>query len=151
MNEYFENFNEPIRIFGSRLLKKKYYLRKRASDRTYHYILPLSLFYRFKNTDGGVETAKRNADDVVKMLQEVMPLLEGSHPFHSYTSYKMLGNIKIKFDPEGKKPPKADQLQRNVLGFKVEKFDQNENWLKFKIHGQSFLYNQIRCMIGVLV
>lgn len=135
MNEYFENSNEPIRMFGSRLLKKKYYLRKRATDRTYHYILPISLFYRFKNSEGGSDIAVRNADDIVNMLSEVMPLIEGSQSFHSYTSLKMLGDIKIKFDPEGKLPPKADQLQRYVMGFTVQKYDQNPNWLKFQIHG----------------
>lgn len=135
LNQYFENQNEDVRIFGSRLLKKKYYLRKRASDRTYHYILPVSLFSRYKKEDETALIVKRDPKEVLQMLQEVMPTLEGSHPFHSYTSLKMLGDIKIKFDSEGKKPPKADQLQRVVLGFTVEECKHNSNWLQFKIHG----------------
>lgn len=114
-------------------------------------MLPVSLFQKSRNPDGSIQAEERTSEEVIDTLQSVMPDLVGSLPFHSYTSLKKVKQASPQFDPEGKKPPKSDKLRRVMLDFTVDKCHENPNWLMFKIHGQSFLYNQIRCMIGVLV
>lgn len=143
--------SQPIRIFGLRLLKKKYNLRKRVYERTYNYFIPISMFQTVTDNKGGAVPFQTSRDEILELVNKVMPRFLGVNAYHSYTNLRMLGNIKIKFDPEGKLPPKADQLSRNIKDFSATTLDQNESWIRIKIQGASFLYNQIRCMIGSLV
>lgn len=151
INECLVQESEPIRVFGIRLLKKKYNLRKRVYERTYNYFVPLSMFSVVTDNKGGSLPVQVSRDQIIGLLNKVMPRFVGVNAYHSYTNLRMLGQIKIKFDPAGILPPKADQLSRNIREFSAADLVQNEHWIRIRIQGASFLYNQIRCMIGALV
>lgn len=58
----------------------------------------------------------------------------GTHNFHNYSK-----NLKAK-DPESK---------RYIMEFECRELD--KQWLKFTIRGQSFVYHQIRKIIGCII
>jgi tRNA pseudouridine38-40 synthase len=46
---------------------------------------------------------------------------------------------------------KDPEAKRYIMSFTVELFGAEKNFVKFNIEGQSFVYNQIRKMIGGMV
>lgn len=120
INSFLEQDSQPISVFGIRLLKKKYNLRKRVYERLYNYFLPISMFQNVSDDKGGYVARPATRHEVIELLNSIMPRFLGINSFHSYTNLRMLGNIKIKFDPSGQLPPKADQLFRNIKDFSAE-------------------------------
>ena len=75
------------------------------------------MFKKITDHNGASLPVEISRDEIISLLNAVMPRFVGINAFHSYTNLSMLGNIKIKFDPTGKLPPKADQLSRHIKDF----------------------------------
>lgn len=71
---------------------------------------------------------------MLKKVSECCDIFKGTHNFHNYSK-----NLRAK----------DAQAQRYILDFKVRAI--NEDYLVFDITGQSFIYHQIRKMIGCII
>lgn len=133
INEINGNLNSKMRVFGLRLVTKGFDVRKSARSRKYEYLIPLNVFRRKKEEN--LESEK-----ILEEVNKIAGKFKGSHNFHNFTK-------KVK--------PNEKQSQRFILDIRVEIFkpefleeELKEEWLIFYLHGQSFLYHQIRKMIG---
>lgn len=88
----------------------------------------------------------KNAD-ILSKLQEYLKKFKGTHNYHNFTKK---GN------------PKEKTNVRYIIDMSVERVSKEElesilgkpsinQYVRFKLHGQSFIYHQIRKMIGSLV
>uniref|UniRef100_A0A7S1KQV1 Pseudouridine synthase I TruA alpha/beta domain-containing protein n=1 Tax=Percolomonas cosmopolitus TaxID=63605 RepID=A0A7S1KQV1_9EUKA len=91
--------------------------------------------------DQCVDRSYRMSDEDVAGVNEIMKNMEGTHYFHNFTRLS--------------KVVKQHQTQRFVTNFSIEKpfFDEATNleWTVVHIYGSSFLFNQIRKMIGAVI
>lgn len=89
---------------------------------------------------------EKNADILAKLKQYVQKFV-GTHNYHNYTK---------------KGDPKKKCNLRYIMGMEVERLSQAElvqiwgkptagQYVIFRLHGQSFIYHQIRKMIGSLI
>lgn len=129
------NLHSNVRVFGLRLVTRGFDVRKSARSRKYEYVAPVSMF-RTK------ETQDKPVEEILGHLNELAALFKGSHNFHNYT--------------KGTKPTDK-QNWRFILDVRAEEFHPTfisdppkEPFLVFKLHGQSFLYHQIRKMVGII-
>ena len=114
-------------------ITKVFDVKLSARSRIYEYIGPISMFMK--------DPTNITEDDEQKTLERLRNLVQkfkGTHNFHNYTN-KMRAN-----------DPKA---QRYIMEFDCNLMDYKEKgrFYRFRIRGQSFIYHQIRKMIGIMV
>ena len=129
------NLPASINTFAIKLVTKGFDARRAATSRRYEYVCPISLFRTEKNKDASNEEILEN---IGKLTQRFL----GAHNFHNFTrrlkptdkqSYRVIHEVKVEiFKPEHVKLP------------------ENQTLIVFYFHGQSFLYHQIRKMVGIL-
>lgn len=80
----------------------------------------------------------RLSDETYDRINEVLKLYEGTHNFHNFTS---------------KLEPSSPQCRRFIISFAADRpFVQNNmEWIRLRVVGQSFLLHHIRKMIGMAV
>jgi tRNA pseudouridine(38-40) synthase len=141
-----------MRVHHITKVTKAFNAKNMCGSRTYHYLLPayacmksdaLNKLYLDSNSDiatlHATEAIRRyTVDDTTKAeLQAALSCYEGTHKFHNFTSGKTAAD---------------SEAQRYIMRFKVvEKIVDaatGVQWLLLEIHGQSFLYNQIRKLVG---
>lgn len=131
------NLHASVRVFGLRFVTKGFDIRRSACSRKYEYVAPLSMFRGKMNVD-------KTSDEILADLNKLAQVFKGSHNYHNFT--------------KGTKP-KDKQNWRVILDIKVEKFvpqfsdlpvPKDTEFVIFYLHGQSFLYHQIRKMVGVI-
>lgn len=80
----------------------------------------------------------RLSDETFERINETLKLFEGTHNFHNFTS---------------KLEPKSPKCLRFIISFAADRpFVQNNmEWIRLRVVGQSFLLHHIRKMIGMAV
>lgn len=127
-----------------------------AFSREYEYICPIKAFYVYDSQAFGKLTfisAQWCGDDeekntmILGKLKDYVQKFKGTHNFHNFTKK---GN------------PKEKTNTRYIIDMGVERVPKEEleailgkpatnQYVRFRLHGQSFIYHQIRKMIGSLV
>lgn len=149
---YFFCFNNVIFITAIRKVTKNFDSKASARSRFYEYLLPISMF---KKQSEKQETSLEKDTQIVERINKITPKFLGTKNFHNYSR---------------KMKAKSPQAKRFMIEFecklceiddllteegknsynKIEEF-KDLRFLLFKIKGQSFIYHQIRKMIGVLI
>lgn len=121
------NLPEDIRVLSLRLVTNNFSAKNSCSYREYQYLFP-------------VNTLKlEDESQLIEKMNEIAKFFNGTHCFHNYSRDVL---------------PDKPEAKRYVIKFEVEKeFVRVQDccYLKFIITGQSFLYHQIRKMIGMTV
>jgi tRNA pseudouridine38-40 synthase len=125
-----------IQVFGIKLVTKNFDVKNSARSRKYEYILPAKLL-SCKSTEG------LSKDDLLEKVNTTIGKFKGCRNYHNFTK---------KGDPNSK------SMDRFILDIKAEYFKPEylepapkEDYIIIYLHGQSFLYHQIRKMIGSLL
>ena len=116
------------------------------NNREYHYILPSFLLEKIdkeKKDEVKYEDFKPNykyklTEDDLSKLKEICNNFLGTKKFHNYTQ-------KVGFSEMSSQRHIIEMTCDEIIDFK------DFQAIKFKIIGQSFLYNQIRKMIGMVI
>lgn len=140
---------DDIRCLGFRVVTKRFDIKLSAFSRRYEYLCPLKMFYKydkdtFPTCRGTDETVN---SEILETLKKYVAKFVGTHNFHNFTRK---GN------------PKEKQSIRYIISMEVERVpseelkeimgeEEHDQYIRFKLHGQSFIYHQIRKMIGSLI
>jgi tRNA pseudouridine(38-40) synthase len=120
---------------------KRFSARQAANYRSYRYHLPKHIFFNNKDT---INT--KTMEEVRASLQHNLAAFCGTHFFHNFTrgSARKHGAHAL---PENMGFGRGhSSLRRSILHCGIE--DENERYFHIRIAGQSFIYNQIRAMVG---
>jgi len=146
-----EHLPEDIRAFGFVRVTGGFCSRKMCDRRRYGYVLPLWALDPSHSVEGNKrqkasagsapsgaaagESERASKDELVSRFSAILQQFQGTHNFHSYTKGK-----------EWSEP----QAKRFIIRWRLETFELNgETYVKCEVLGQSFLYHQIRKMIGM--
>ena len=127
MAEINSNLPNDIRIISMKLVAASFNAKKSCSYREYNYLFPYKALNSTEEYD----------DAVIKKINTITNLFHGTHSFHNYSR-----DVKPN-TPEAKRYIVKFELNGNRLVY------ENLYYLTFIITGQSFLYHQIRKMIGM--
>jgi len=158
-----------IRVMHMVTVTKNFNAKNTCDQRTYEYLAPTFIFGKRGSAadKSGVELSEwsagnyeseegfnsnlvidastleahrqfRLSDDAYTRINELLKLYEGTHNFHNFTS---------KLDPSN------PQCLRFIISFAADRpFVQNNmEWIRLRVVGQSFLLHHIRKMIGTAV
>ena len=129
IKEINSKLHKEIKVFGIKLVTKNFNAKNSASSRQYEYLLPLSMLRTESNQN-------QSNEEILERLNSILRIFQGTHNFHNYT-------------PKGQFNMKTNE--RHIMGCKAELIGTQPNWVKVLLHGQSFIYNQIRKMIGMVI
>lgn len=121
-----QNLPQDIRIIAMKMVAASFHAKNSTSYREYQYLFPYKALH---------PTAFD--PEIIEKLNKIATAFHGTHSFHNYSR-----DIQ----------PNRPEAKRYVIKFEV---DQNPVvfsdfvYLKFLVTGQSFLYHQIRKMIGM--
>ena len=143
-----ENLPSDIKIFKIIEVSPSFDAKDNNNNREYHYILPLfclkpkNLCEEYSNEDN-IDNYKGDYNfklttEYHEKIKNICKFFKGTKKYHNYTK-------KLNFSE-----PSANRHIYEVTCDEIIKFD-NFEAIKFKIIGQSFLYNQIRKMIGAII
>ena len=118
--------DSPITIMGVLNLDRKFNAQKWAEFRRYNYLMPLSIFF------------KQSKEHLDFIRNEVCQHFIGEKNFHNFTRHV-----------EGKDP----SAKRRITDFTFSDpfLVNNEEYVLWKIRGNSFMLNQIRKMLAVVL
>ena len=130
-----QHLPDDIEAFGYVRVTNKFDARKLCDRRRYGYVLPL---WALDTSLDRVKVAPgEKVEELVSRFGAILRKYEGTHNFHSFTK-----NL------EYHKP----QAKRYILKWDVNTFELNgHTFVKCEVLGQSFLYHQIRKMVGLAV
>jgi len=163
---------EDIRVFSCAKVPKAFRSREACSYREYEYWLPA----RYLTSDGK-STNVDDLDAKIDLFTEVIKSYEGTHSFHNFQSSrskemrKKRQEKRQRLDDEAMKAKANEfnneeeeaapetllreriilkEMTSNMYSCTVDSSYQidGERFLRIFIRGQSFLYNQIRMMVG---
>ncbi|KAM3144724.1 hypothetical protein pb186bvf_003033 [Paramecium bursaria] len=124
MNELNSNLPLDIKIHSIKLTTQGFDVRKWARSRIYEYIIPTAVY--------GEEPEKQ-----LERLKLLIKKFEGTHNFHNYSRGLLF---------------KDASSMRYILKMEVEQFEyKGQQFYKFLLQGQSFVYHQIRKMMGIII
>lgn len=133
---------------------KGFDMRHDAASRVYNYIAPMRLFLHKDHQDRLLNELER--EELVGRLNSLCDLYLGTHNFHNFTKgYKQT-------DPRCDRymmAMRAEIVEEHVIDrYLEERFASEEerrehrmSFVRFTLVGQSFIYHQIRKMVGLLV
>ncbi|KAG2945035.1 hypothetical protein PC117_g8780 [Phytophthora cactorum] len=144
---------EDIRVMHMVTVTKNFNAKMSCDQRTYEYLAPTFIFGKrarpstsSKNEEKQAEDnttleahkAFRLSDETLEQLNATLKQYVGTHNFHNFTS---------------KMEPTNPQANRFIISFEAERpFVQNDmEWVRLCVVGQSFLLHHIRKMIGTAV
>lgn len=143
-----ETLPSDIRIFRIIEVSSSFDSKDSNNNREYHYILPSfclepKMLAKPDANSTNIENFVGNYEFTItpefhEKIKEVCRYFKGTKKYHNYTK-------KLNFSE-----PSANRHMYEVSCHEIIKFNGFEA-IKFKIIGQSFLYNQIRKMIGAVI
>mmetsp|Transcript_21206 Transcript_21206/g.51231 ORF Transcript_21206/g.51231 Transcript_21206/m.51231 type:complete len:332 (+) Transcript_21206:47-1042(+) len=135
--------------------------------RRYRYLVPTRALFRRGEGEGDGGPAMESIMDLRKRMKQVLLQWGGTHSFHNFTNWKESssetqdrgqnrqneGQQKVQHDDHGDDAKDATSHFRHILRCHVEDVIQNNarDFLVISIKGQSFLYHQIRKMMGASI
>ena len=120
-----------IRVFSVKRVTRSFNVRATAGSRKYEYLFPLQCL-RSRSAFKTVSDA-----DILKRVNTLLQLFIGTKNYHNFTQ---------------KISPKAEQAKRFMLKLETTLEEIGETKLvRIRLHGQSFLYHQIRKMVGSIL
>jgi len=128
------NLSDTIRIVDIKRGTKKFNARSACSSRLYNYLLPSYLLSKGANGEDG---SFRISEEELKATETLWQLFAGTHAFHNFTKGMQ---------------HKSKGVKRHIKELKCSrKIVEGAEYVLFFLHGQSFLFNQIRKMVGYMV
>ncbi len=135
-----------IKIFRLIEVSRTFDSKSDNSNREYHYILPCFMLEPRANCPSSGNTIDnfvgnykyKITPELHEKIQEICKTFKGTKKYHNYTKRLAFSDA---------------SSQRHIYELTCDELIEWENFqgIKFKIIGQSFLYNQIRKMIGSIV
>lgn len=121
-----------IRTFALKFVTKSFNVKNSARSRRYEYFLPLNVVKtkQYENLSD---------DEFIAKFDKALKIFEGSHNFHNYTKkgdFKDKASVRVLFE-----------LKASLYSLQG---DENK-YILINLLGQSFMYNQIRKMVGMLI
>jgi tRNA pseudouridine38-40 synthase len=140
------NLPKDIKIFRIIEVSRSFDAKDNNNNREYHYVLP-TFCLESKSlsipSNESIDTYKANYNfrltpEFHEKLKQICKQFKGTKNFHNYTK-------KILF--------KEPQAKRHIIEVSCHELIDYGTFeaIKFKLIGQSFLYNQIRKMIGAII
>lgn len=129
INDINSHLPVDIRIIGLKVVANKFNAKNHADYREYEYLFPLKALYPDQEFNS----------DIVKNINAITSRIQGTHSFHNYSRDAQMN---------------TPQAKRYVVKYEVAScpiIHENRQYLKFLFIGQSFIYHQIRKMIGMTV
>lgn len=117
-------------------------IRQAVKTRTYCYVCPLFLF----EPNNEKPEDKLSVEQTLEKINRLCKYYLGTRNYHNYSS-----GIKAK-DPSAKRYMLSMRCELfPTEGILEEKWDGAPCWVRFILHGQSFIYHQIRKMVGMIM
>ena len=126
---------DDIIIYNIIRTTKSYDCHKYASSRVYEYLCPT---YAFAGTFADTWVGYRITPDVLVKVRETLQYFVGTKNFFNYTSGKKVND------------PSCSRYIRSIECSEEFLIDDTE-WVKIKLHGDSFMYHMIRKIIGMTI
>ncbi len=132
-------------------MTKHFDAKQSARSRLYEYLIPVSVF---KKQNEKSDTSLEFEQKILERINVLTKKFTGTKNFHNYSR-----KMKAK-DPKSKRylmefEAKLMEISELMTPEKEKEFKSEEikdiRYVLFKIHGQSFIYHQIRKMIGMIV
>jgi len=149
-----EKLEDNIRVFAMRSATKNFDIKINVRSRVYEYILPFRCLYPMDPKLGDVpfnpEMTTEKNDEIFKKFSKLIKKFEGTNNFHNYTVAAKCGDkssIRYILSMNAERIPSSEIKQ--TLGLWDE--EPKDMYIKVTLHGQSFIYHQIRKMIGMIV
>lgn len=157
-----------IRLMHMVTVTKNFNAKNSCDQRTYEYLAPTFIFAKRASDSEALAVASdsergvldseegfnsnlvidattleahrqfRLSDETYNRINEVLRMYEGTHNFHNFTS---------------KLEPSSPQCRRYIISFSTDRpfVENNMEWIRLRVVGQSFLLHHIRKMIGTAV
>lgn len=114
---------------------RKFDAKSSARSRKYEYIAPIALFHKSKDP-----LSEEELTATLNKLREWVSVFKGTKNYHNYTKTMRFSD---------------SQAKRYIIDIQVDLIKSEKypdaQFVKFLIHGQSFIYHQIRKMMGVMI
>jgi tRNA pseudouridine38-40 synthase len=139
-----ENLPKDIKIFRMIEMSRTFDSKGDNNNREYHYILPsFMLEPQVEGESKSIDSFTGNfnykiSPEIHEKLKNICKAFKGTKKYHNYTK-------KLAFSD-----PSSNRHIYELTCDEIIEFDSFQA-IKFKIIGQSFLYNQIRKMIGAII
>ena len=139
INDVNKSLPEDIKIIKIIEVSGPFNAKDCSNNREYHFILPsFCLMPKSLSKDYLKPTDFKIKPEYQEKVQSLCTLFRGTKRYHNYTK-------KIDF-----KDPQSQRIIFEVTCHEIFEIEGTE-YIKFKLVGQSFLYNQIRKMIGMII
>ena len=123
--------HKKIRVLCLRMVSQSFNVKNFARSRHYEYLLPLNAL-KCQSL-----LSKLTDEEIIKAVDQKLQLFIATKNYHNYT-VKMSAT--------------DNRAKRYMLALETKKFELNGKVLiKICLHGQSFVYHQIRKMVGAIV
>ncbi|KAL4476269.1 hypothetical protein ABPG74_010002 [Tetrahymena malaccensis] len=134
------NSNLPgdIRCVSIKQVSRKFDIRTHCKYRVYEYLMPLFMYQKYDDIMAGTPITEEFEQNTLQRVSTLADKFKGTHNYHNYTR-----QMKAK-DP---------RCMRYILDMKTEIITNPQNGMKFirfTLVGQSFVYHQIRKMMGMI-
>ncbi|CAM6000955.1 unnamed protein product [Sphagnum balticum] len=127
---------KQIRIITARRVTKYFDAKNFCDARSYSYLMPT---YALCPVDQTVQETYRATSEVLQQFNDVLRLYLGTHNYHNFTSQKSSS------DPSASRYIIEIECGQPFLN------EQNMEFVKIRVKGQSFMLHQIRKMIGLAI
>lgn len=129
---------DDIRIYTYKTCTKGLNIRKACRKRIYEYYLPLFMFQKSEDYKQKKPVTEEQEKQILERVKALCEIYKGTKNFHNYST--------------GMKPqdPRSKRYIMSVVPELISTEKQGK-WIRFVLTGQSFIYHQIRKMIGMMV
>ena len=156
-----------VRIFAIKKVGKAFDMRHDTCSRIYNYIAPLRLFYSKDQFTSNAVLNEMEQHEIVSKINDLAQLYLGTHSFHNFTrgyrpadrrNDRFITNMKVELverdvveRASSKLHDKEDKLQENQEASSKDHCNRGMAFVRFTLVGQSFIYHQIRKMVGLII
>lgn len=164
LNRTLDKYDLPIRVVSTRLVPESFHCRYQARGRTYLYRLAVA-----KTTPSGVNLRNQNYEKFIPVdefkrcyflqdhtfdidkFREAAQLFKGRHDFRTFMSTTKQSNRGPMFCIRSISDIKVNPGRSLAVHLNAERADSLYNYWNLEISGRSFLYKQVRRIVGCLV